>query len=161
MDLSILISNKLINTGIVSWCLAQLIKTILDFIKHKRFNRERLAGSGGMPSSHAAVTCSVLLTSYYQYGFDSPVFAIAFILAFITMYDAIGVRWSAGLHAKAINHIVDYLKETEVEDNVAKRHELEALIPTLKESIGHRLIEVICGALLGFTVSFVFYMVAK
>lgn len=154
MDFSILVSNKLINAGIVSWCLAQLIKTVLDFLKHKKFNKERLAGSGGMPSSHAAVTCSVLLTSFYEYGFDSPIFALAFVFAFVTMYDAIGVRWAAGLHAKAINQIVDYLEEADEE----KKSDLDKLIPTLKETIGHRLIEVICGALLGFAIAFIFHV---
>lgn len=158
MDFSFLLSNQMINSGVVSWCLAQLIKTVIDYVKHKKFNKERLAGSGGMPSSHAAVTCSVLLTSYYLYGFDSGIFAAIFILSFITMYDAIGVRWSAGLHAKAINHIVEYLKKSDQSDPEVKKS-LEGLIPTLNESIGHRLIEVICGALLGFVVSAVFHFI--
>ena len=77
MDVSILISNPLINVGVVSWILAQAIKTVLDALKHRAFNRQRLAGAGGMPSSHSAVCCSVVLTSYFLYGFQSPVFALA------------------------------------------------------------------------------------
>ena len=76
MDFSILISNPLINVGVVSWILAQAIKTVLDALKHRAFNRQRLAGAGGMPSSHSAVCCSVVLTSYFLYGFQSPVFAL-------------------------------------------------------------------------------------
>ena len=44
MDFSILISNPLINVGVVSWILAQAIKTVLDALKHRAFNRQRLAG---------------------------------------------------------------------------------------------------------------------
>ena len=106
-DFSILISNPLINVGVVSWMVAQLLKTIIHLFTKGEFKRERLAGAGGMPSSHSAVTCSVLLLSYLLYGFDSPIFAMAFILALIVMYDATGVRWAAGLHAKAINYIVE------------------------------------------------------
>ena len=109
MDFSILFSNPLINMGVISWLSAQLIKTFIDAVKRRPFDRRRLAGAGGMPSSHSAVCCSVVLTAYFLYGFQSPVFALAFILALIVMYDATGVRWAAGLHAKAINQIVEYL----------------------------------------------------
>ena len=104
-----------------------------------------------MPSSHSAVTCSVVLTAYFRYGFDSPVFAMAFILALIVMYDATGVRWAAGLHARAINNIVEYLGDNDHPD----KDMLNSLIPKLNESLGHRVVEVICGALLGFTISIV------
>ena len=146
MNLSFFLSNPLINVSVISWLAAQLLKTLLDTIKHKSFDRHRLAGAGGMPSSHSAVTCSVLLTSYYLYGFNHPVFALAFVLALIVMYDATGVRWAAGLHARAINHIVEYL---EASDDEASRKALHDLIPRLNESLGHRVREVICGAALG------------
>ena len=145
MDFSFLLSNSLINVGVVSWLVAQLIKTALDAVKHRSFNRQRLAGAGGMPSSHSAVCCSVVLTAYFLYGFQSPAFALAFIMALIVMYDATGVRWAAGLHAKAINQIVEYLDSGDVND---QEKNLNDLIPKLNESLGHRVIEVICGALL-------------
>lgn len=150
-DFSILISNPLINVGVISWATAQLLKTMLHLFSHGEFKKERLAGAGGMPSSHSAVTCSVLLTSYLLYGFDSPIFAMAFILALIVMYDATGVRWAAGLHAKAINYIVEYLGDENVQDEV----QLKEMIPKLNESLGHRLIEVICGAMLGFAIALI------
>ena len=71
MDFSFFLSNPLINVGLVSWLVAQGIKTILDAVKHRSFNKQRLAGAGGMPSSHSAVCCSVVLTSYFLYGFQS------------------------------------------------------------------------------------------
>lgn len=150
MDLSFLLSNSLINVGVVSWLVAQLIKTVIDAVKHRAFNKQRLAGAGGMPSSHSAVCVSVVLTSYFLYGFQSPIFALAFIVALIVMYDATGVRWAAGLHAKAINHIVEYLETDDVND---QKESLNDLIPKLNESLGHRVIEVICGALLGIVIA--------
>lgn len=149
MEFKVFISNRLINVGVISWVVAQLLKNVIDYVKFKQFSKKRLAGAGGMPSSHAAVCCSVLLTSYYQYGFSSPIFALAFILSLIVMYDAAGVRWSAGLHARAINQIVQRMSKTEDSDI------LKELIPRLNESLGHRLIEVICGALLGFFIAVV------
>ena len=150
MDLSLFVSNPLINAGVISWVIAQSIKTVIDAVKHRAFNRHRLAGAGGMPSSHSAVCCSVVLTSYFLYGFQSPVFALAFIVALIVMYDATGVRWAAGLHARAINQIVDYLEDS---GSSGQKKSLNDLIPELNESLGHRVIEVICGALLGVVVA--------
>ncbi len=150
MDLTFLFSNPLINVSIISWAAAQVIKTAIESIKHGQFDRHRLAGAGGMPSSHSAVTCSVLLTSYYLYGFNSPIFALAFVLALIVMYDATGVLWAAGLHARAINQVVEYLEKAEgAQDPQALRQ----LIPKLNESLGHRIREVICGAGLGFIIA--------
>ncbi len=156
MDLSFLFSNDLINVSVIAWPSAQLLKTLIDAAKHKKLDRHRLAGAGGMPSSHSAVTCSVLLTSYYLYGFNSPIFALSFVLALIVMYDATGVRWAAGLHAKAINLIVERLEETGEE---VDRESLKEAIPKLNETLGHRLIEVICGALLGFLIAFLAHLI--
>ena len=150
MDLTFIFSNPLINVSVVSWVAAQVIKTLIETIKHRQFNRHRLAGAGGMPSSHSAVTCAVLLTSYYLYGFNSPIFALAFVLALIVMYDATGVRWAAGLHARAINQVVEYLGKT---DGPQDPQALRRLIPKLNESLGHRIREVICGAGLGFVIA--------
>lgn len=152
MNLSVLISNPLINVSVVAWASAQLIKTAVDAVKRRKFDRSRLAGAGGMPSSHSAVTCAFLLTAYFQYGFSSPIFALAFVLALIVMYDATGVRWAAGLHAKAINHIVEFLENSD-SDEEKGREALKDMIPRLNESLGHRQIEVICGALLGFFIA--------
>ena len=152
MNLSFLISNPLINVIVITWVVAQALKTVVDAIQHRQFDRSRLAGAGGMPSTHSAVTCAVLLTSYYLYGFSSPIFALSFVLALIVMYDATGVRWAAGLHAKAINHIVTYLEKS---DGEVDKKELQDLIPKLNESLGHRQIEVACGAILGFAIALI------
>ena len=159
MDLSILVSNPLINVAVISWATAQFLKALIDAIKHKQFDRHRLAGAGGMPSSHSALTCSVLLTSYYMYGFNSPIFALSFILAMIVMYDATGVRWAAGLHAKAINHIVEYLEQEDADP--LGRKALQELIPKLNESRGHRIREAVCGAALGFLIAVIAHLVRQ
>lgn len=161
MDLSFIISNPLINVAVISWASAQLLKALIDAIKHKQFDRHRLAGAGGMPSSHSALTCSVLLTSYYMYGFNSPVFALSFIIAMIVMYDATGVRWAAGLHAKAINHIVDYLESEDCDEDSQGRKALQELIPKLNESLGHRIREAVCGAALGFLIAIIAHLVRQ
>ena len=150
--------NDLINVSVIAWLSAQLLKTLVDAIRRRKFDRKRLAGAGGMPSSHSAVCCAVLLSSYYLYGFNSSAFALSFVLALIVMYDATGVRWAAGLHAKAINQIVEYLDSGDVND---QEKDLSDLIPKLNESLGHRVIEVICGALLGFLIAFIAHIIRQ
>ena len=158
MEISFLWSNDLINVSVIAWLSAQLLKTLVDAIRRRKFDRKRLAGAGGMPSSHSAVCCAVLLSSYYLYGFNSSAFALSFVLALIVMYDATGVRWAAGLHAKAINQIVVYLDSGDVND---QEKDLSDLIPKLNESLGHRVIEVICGALLGFLIAFIAHIIRQ
>ena len=50
VDFSFFLSNPLINVGLVSWLVAQGIKTILDAVKHRSFNKQRLAGAGVCPA---------------------------------------------------------------------------------------------------------------
>lgn len=139
--------NYVLTTGILSWLSAQVIKTIIHLIQYKTFNPERLVGSGGMPSSHTALVCSATLAVSRKYGTGSAVFAIMFILAVIVMYDAMGVRRAAGLHAKEINKINNI-----IEDNpnivVVEKNNKE-----LKEYIGHTPFEVLGGALLGILIA--------
>ena len=158
MEISFLWSNDLINVSVIAWLSAQLLKTLVDAIRRRKFDRKRLAGAGGMPSSHSAVCCAVLLSSYYLYGFNSSAFALSFVLALIVMYDATGVRWAAGLHARAINQLVEYLNNSEDQEN---KNALAELIPRLNESLGHRVIEVICGALLGFAIAFIAHLIRQ
>ena len=111
MKWQVLISNPLINAGVLSWITAQVIKLIYYYGRNKQVRMERLTGAGGMPSAHSAVVCSVTVSALVNYGFSSPIFAIAFILTMIVLYDATGVRWEAGLHARSLNQLIDRMEE--------------------------------------------------
>lgn len=62
--------------------------------------------SGGMPSSHSSTVCSMVVATGKLNGTHSVTFALAFVMAFIVMYDAAGVRRAAGEQAKVLNKIV-------------------------------------------------------
>ena len=125
--------NYVLTAAVISWCAAQIIKTILNFIQTKRFHAERLFGAGGMPSSHSALVCSATVAMCRKCGVGSPEFAIMFIVAMIVMYDAMGVRRSAGLHAREINRInrifavkgIKASDESEKPTNEKKKKELK------------------------------------
>ena len=154
MNFRVIFSNPLINVAALCWLSAQLLKVFIDFLTNKKINMSRLHGAGGMPSSHSALVCGVALCAFTTYGYQSPVFALAMVLAVIVMYDATGVRWAAGLHARAINDLVDYLTHT---DDIGKES-LQEMIPKLNESLGHRIIEVVCGAILGIVIALLHHL---
>src|SRR3989338_5826109 len=130
--------NTVFFSGFWSWAIAQTIKVILGVKREHRFNFKWFVGSGGMPSSHAALVSSVTTAIGIQYGFDSGLFAMAFGFSMITMFDAQGVRRQSGKQAEALNRIFDdiYQQKGLRED-------------PLKELFGHTPVEVLAGGLLG------------
>lgn len=128
-----------------TWFFIQLFKLMYDLVKTKKFNFKRILGAGGMPSSHTAVVTSLAIMIGKSEGFDSYVFAIAWIFACVVMYDAAGVRRAAGKQAKVLNQIIETPGLTKVE--VSER---------LVEALGHTPMQVIVGAIIGIAVGFIF-----
>ena len=60
-----------------------------------------------MPSSHSAVVAGIATLIGKYEGVDSPIFALSFIVAFVVMYDACGVRRAAGKQAKLLNKLIE------------------------------------------------------
>lgn len=98
--------NPILIVGAVAWLFSQVSKAIIYLIINKRFQLERLVGDGGMPSSHSATVTSVAVITGLRCGLDSPIFAIAAILALIVMHDAMGVRQETGKQASGTTVIL-------------------------------------------------------
>lgn len=135
-----IMKNQVLVSSVIGWVVAQLLKTIIDFALNKSFTPERLVGSGGMPSSHSATVCALVVSAGCCYGLSSFEFAVSFVLAAVVMYDAIGVRQETGKQARLLNKIM--------EQNLLKldNHELQK---RLKEFVGHTPLQVLAGAVLG------------
>ena len=138
--------NRIFVASISSWVTAQFLKVFLGVVKEKRFNFKWLISSGGMPSSHVAVSACLTASIGLYYGFDSGLFAMALCFAAITMFDAQGVRWHSGKQAQALNRIL--------EDIYSNKGIQEA---PLKQLIGHTPIEVYAGMTLGIVMAILFY----
>lgn len=124
----------------VSLISCQLMKSLIELIKYKKFNVYRLFnGNGGMPSTHTAFVSSITMLIGFKIGFDTPLFALAFTTSFVISYDAMGVRQEAGKHAKIINNLMKEKK--------------------LKEELGHKALEVIIGYIYGTIMAFLFYLI--
>ena len=138
--------NKILQVAILSWFIAQAIKVIITLIKDRRFDFTRMFGSGGMPSSHASFTASLATAVGLETSFSSVEFALAAAFAMVVMYDATGVRRSAGEQAKILNKIVESMRYKEPSQAGKK----------LKELLGHTPFEVFAGAVLGIIVAIIF-----
>lgn len=135
------IQNKYIYIPFFLWFGIQLFKLIYDLVTTKKFNFKRIMGAGGMPSSHSAVVVGLTtLIGKYQ-GVDTPIFALALVVAFVVMYDACGVRRAAGKQAALLNKLVETPGLTGVQ--VSER---------LVEVLGHTPVQVFVGALIGIIV---------
>ena len=132
-------TNYVLICSFAAWLGAQVLKSILFIVKNHRFDFQVLVSSGGMPSSHSATVTSMVTAVAKVCGTGSAEFAVAFILAFIVMYDACGVRRAAGEQAKVLNRIVLDIQKGDT----------KYLDKKLKELIGHTPVQVLGGALFG------------
>ena len=143
-----LISNKILIAGVVAWMSAQILKTIIFAVINRTLDLKRLLGDGGMPSAHSATVTAIAVATGFITGFDSPIFAVAIMLAFIVMHDAMGVRLETGKQAKVIN---DMIKLVYTGDMTPEEK--------LKEFVGHTPSQVVAGFFLGIVVDIIIFVI--
>lgn len=143
--ISDIFKNEILQTAVLSWFVAQMIKILLTLFKEKRLDFTRLFGSGGMPSSHASFTVSLAVSVGFFCSFSSIEFALAAAFAIVVMYDATGVRRSAGEQAAILNKIIDRIGKETISETSKK----------LKELLGHTPVQVFAGAILGIFIAII------
>ena len=134
-ELSELLKNQLLFWSLVSCFTAQLLKIIFNLFSEGELRFGIVFQTGGMPSSHSALISALSAGIGWELGFDNPAFALSVGISLIVMYDASGIRRSAGMQAIEINKISRELD---------KNKEI-----FLKESLGHTKLEVVVGSFLG------------
>ncbi len=134
-EFSAFLDNSVLFWSLLSCLITQFFKIIFNFFSTGKIRFGIMFETGGMPSSHSALITGTTSGIGFQLGFDNPIFALAIALSLIVMYDASGVRKSAGIQAAEINKL-------------AKKLDPESQL-TLKETLGHTKFEVIVGSLLG------------
>ena len=137
--------NLILNLSIFSWALAQVLKFFVVHISKRKIDWRYIWSSGGMPSSHSSFVCTCASSVGYMYGWSSPLFAIAAVLAAVVMYDATHVRKAAGEQAKILNYIMTHWKEMRP----------EFFGRELKELLGHTPFQVLMGGILGVAVGLI------
>lgn len=144
-----LLKNDILLAGVFSWMTAQVVKTILYAVINKELDFTRMVGDGGMPSAHSATVTAVATITGILCGFDSPLFAVAGIMAIIVMHDAMGVRLETGKQAKMLNEMVALFE--------ALGHPKLSMEKKLKEFVGHTPMQVMAGMVLGIVVAIIYY----
>lgn len=145
-----LITNPYLLTGLSAWFLAQVAKTAIYAVIHKKIQWERMIGDGGMPSAHSATVTSFAVLCGLVFGLDSFQFAVSAILAIIVCHDAMGVRLETGKQAIVLNEIVKAFEALSTEGLTEVK---------LKEFVGHTPIQVMAGILLGAVDAVIMYFV--
>ena len=130
-----LLNNQLLFWSLTACILAQLLKIVFNFFSSGEIRWAVIFETGGMPSSHSSLITGITSGLGLELGFDHPVFALGVGISLVIMYDASGVRRSAGLHAVQINKIANQLNQA---DKLS-----------LKETLGHSKLEVIVGSIFG------------
>ena len=134
-EFSAFLDNSVLLWSLLACLLAQFFKIIFNFFSTGKIRLGIMFETGGMPSSHSAIITGATSGIGLQLGFDSPIFAFAIAVSLIIMYDASGVRKSAGIQAAEINKL---------SKNLDPKSQVD-----LKETLGHSKFEVIVGSFLG------------
>ena len=134
-EFSSILDNSVLLWSLLSCLFAQFFKIIFNFFSTGKIRLGIMFETGGMPSSHSGLITGATSGIGFQLGFDNPIFALAIAVSLIVMYDASGVRKSAGIQAAEINKLSKKLDP---------KYEIN-----LKETLGHTKLEVIVGSLLG------------
>jgi len=136
---------SLIFIPIIAGVLAQALKIIVSLFKRK-FSWKEFNRYGGMPSSHTAITVALACELFMVEGASTASFAIAIVVAFLTVRDAVGLRRHLGNHGKILNMLVKELPDKE-----------EYKFPHLEERLGHTPWQVFFGAVLAIAVSLIYH----
>ncbi len=136
------LGNLILILSCSAWAIAQLLKVVVVMVAERRFDWRVVWASGGMPSSHSAFVCACAASTGILYGFSSPLFAIAAVMAVVVMYDAANVRKAVGEQAKILNYVMDHWHKMKP----------ELFGKELKEFMGHTPMQVVAGGLLGVLV---------
>ena len=140
--------NYVLIAAVTAWALASILKVPIEFLQTHRWNWALLVQTGGMPSSHSALVVGITHAIGLSVGFGTPLFALAFVLAMVVVYDATGIRRQAGKHAELINAMLN---------DLAAGHPLKQ--EQLREVLGHTPTEALGGIVLGIVVAQVIWMV--
>lgn len=136
-------------TAIISNLAAQIAKTIVYYYKSGEWDMHWVIASGGFPSSHSSTVTSLAMSIGIQEGFNSALFAVTTIFAFIVMYDACHVRYYSGKNIELVQQLIKDLKD-EAQINIA--YDEPIYKENLKTVLGHKFTEVVGGFIVGLIV---------
>lgn len=160
--------NQILITSLAAIIFTQVIKfPIAYFFNRKSAKVNIITSTGGMPSSHSAAVSSLISSLIFEYGFNSPLVAIATIFGVIIMFDSMGVRRQSGEQGLVLDELVKhYVKLHNGDLKLEVSNNDEEINPVIldtdltaydcmivKKYLGHKPSEVIIGTLTGMLVA--------
>lgn len=144
------VKNPVFLSAVSSWFITQFTKTLISILRRRVGSVREIIElliwrTGGMPSSHSALVISVTTAIGFHSGVQSDVFVLALCLSMVVIRDAMGVRRSSGIQAKTLNSLGN-----EISRKIGINYR------PVKEIQGHKPVEVVCGALMGFFIGVAF-----
>jgi acid phosphatase family membrane protein YuiD len=137
-----LLTSQLFLTVLGAWVISDVVKFFVSYFRGGSKSFSRIFDTGGFPSSHTTLVISLFVSLGIDQGWTNPITTLAGVLAIIVMYDAVNLRYQAGLHAMALNKLNLKEKFTPMQ---------------FKERLGHTYIEVFGGIVLGVVVALISY----
>lgn len=137
------ITSQIALTCITVFLVDHLIKYVVDKFIQDRRTSEKFFDSGGFPSGHTALVTTLFFSIGFETDWNPVLCSMAAVFASIVVFDALNLRYNAGLHAQALNIINQTIK---------------VLQKPLTESLGHTYVEVLGGFILGTMVAVVSYL---
>ena len=131
--------NEILTVSIVGWFVAQVLKTIINFILLGKFQLERMWGA-------------MVIAAARSEGVSSAIFAVASVVAIITMHDAMGVRHETGEQAKVLNQMIEEWID------ISEKNSPFLQNMHLKEMVGHTPLQVMAGMVVGIVVGCLYPM---
>lgn len=125
--------------------IVQITKYVFYTVRHG-WDFRYIMTHGHMPSAHTGFIVSLVTSVGYYEGIDSAAFAVAMALAIIVIDDAARLRVYMGDQGRYLNMLVRQLN-------------IEEKLPRLKERMGHRISEVVVGAVYGAFLTFLLIFV--
>ncbi|OAS13586.1 divergent PAP2 family protein [Paenibacillus oryzisoli] len=150
--------NRALTTAMIGIGAAQAIKLPLTFITSKKWDWSQLVQTGGMPSSHSSGVTALATYIGMKRGFTAIDFAVSSVFGAVVMYDAMGIRRSAGEIAVEVNDLDEQV------ERIAQQHPgiyHARRRKALKERLGHLPREVAAGAVLGLAIGACSYLLER
>jgi len=122
----------------IAYLAAGITKLAVNSIRTGKLAIDEI-GLGGIPSTHNTITATMTGLVALRAGIDNPAFGVALTLTLIVAIDALDLRHKVGSHATILRRL----------------HPSDLQAARLRTKIGHNLVEVCAGWLLGLFCAFV------
>lgn len=118
---------------VLGYLSAGSLKFAINFFRHGQDGAARFIGLGGFPSTHSTIVATPVALIALQEGLESPLLGLGLALLLVVAIDAMDLRRKVGRHAAILR----------------RGFPADAEAQALRLRMGHSLIEVLGGWVLG------------